>query len=551
MRCSEITILLATRRDLAAAQEHAVQAHLATCARCAAVWSREERTTRVLRSLPLPPVTQPPARVGAAVQGMLARKRPGPQRWRYGLALAGAALGILLLGMLFNGPRDPRATQPPAVVPSSVGVELSPTTDMQPDMQPDTQPTPDVQPSPTPNVQLSPTPDTQPTPDVQLSPTSIRPGSVTPTAITPTAPIPTPDPRPTPPDPTPAGPPSPPPTYRPGRLYVVGNILAPGTSGEIDSTGSRISILDAQTLQPHLSIEGNDNAVLAPDGSRLYLASREQISAIDVTTQQTLWSAPVRDRLFYDALQTSPDGRWLYVALDVPGQQVSERATYRIQIMNAATGEILSQSITFPGCGGMSFLRPRTGNVLYIICGQQIHALNTSTQQAEPLPPSIKVTDPSLSPDGRLLYTLALQEDIKVQVIDLEQRTVVHETTITQQEASMAFERVNLKLSGDGTTLVIGLMLRDANNIPSATEFQVFDPQTWSRKNVFRYDQAVNISSMALSDDGSTIYGASDPQRDVTRGPYHQLVILDTSTGALWLTVDRSGEDIRQIFSGP
>lgn len=100
MRCSEISILLATRRDLSVTQEQAVRAHLDECGCCAALWSREERTSRVLRALPLPQVKQPPEWVEEEIQAMLRRTLSPRRRWRYGLVLGSAALGSLTIFLL-------------------------------------------------------------------------------------------------------------------------------------------------------------------------------------------------------------------------------------------------------------------------------------------------------------------------------------------------------------------------------------------------------------------------------------------------------------------
>src|SRR5215212_4680775 len=54
MTCDEIRPLLATRRQLSYAQEHAVQTHLSNCAYCTAAWQREERIMRQFRTLPAP-----------------------------------------------------------------------------------------------------------------------------------------------------------------------------------------------------------------------------------------------------------------------------------------------------------------------------------------------------------------------------------------------------------------------------------------------------------------------------------------------------------------
>lgn len=115
MRCHEIEPLLATRRDLSVAQEQQIQSHVAGCGRCAALLRREERTDRVLRSLPSSNAL-PPARVQAALQTTLGRRRsrfvPRP------IVAAALAALLVLVGIAFavqstlplaSNPNDPQS----------------------------------------------------------------------------------------------------------------------------------------------------------------------------------------------------------------------------------------------------------------------------------------------------------------------------------------------------------------------------------------------------------------------------------------------------------
>ncbi|MBV9787667.1 MAG: zf-HC2 domain-containing protein, partial [Chloroflexi bacterium] len=143
MRCSEISMLLATRRDLSAAEESVVRAHLDDCASCAAQWSREERTSRVLRALPLPPVKQPPEWVAEEIQAMLQRKLSPRRRWRYGLAVASVAGVALIALVIFLLPTGASTSTAPRLSPldgtyqpGSLGApqddpQITPTTDGQ------------------------------------------------------------------------------------------------------------------------------------------------------------------------------------------------------------------------------------------------------------------------------------------------------------------------------------------------------------------------------------------------------------------------------------
>jgi hypothetical protein len=114
MICEQIRALLATRRQLSFAQERAVQAHLADCPRCAAIWQREERVMREFRALPVPAGSLP-EQAKIAIRLAITIQRPARRRRFYWVVFAGVALATLLLVSLLQ----PRIRQ---YVSQTVGV---------------------------------------------------------------------------------------------------------------------------------------------------------------------------------------------------------------------------------------------------------------------------------------------------------------------------------------------------------------------------------------------------------------------------------------------
>lgn len=102
MDCRETRASFATGRELSFAQQREVQAHVATCATCAAIWQREERAIRALRSMPLPS-TQPPDHVALALHMKRWGAARGAARWRHSMALASVALVVALLSVFVRG----------------------------------------------------------------------------------------------------------------------------------------------------------------------------------------------------------------------------------------------------------------------------------------------------------------------------------------------------------------------------------------------------------------------------------------------------------------
>lgn len=425
---------------------------------------------------------------------MLSRKRPRTRRWSYGLALAGAALTIIVLGVLFSVSANPQITQPPQV-------ELPPTAAPSP-------PTPTAAPSP-------PTPTAQPMVEE------------TPPVATPVLPL----------------------SNLSGVLLVESHTLFPDT--EVSQIiGAEFHVLTALSFQPRMTFENNYSAtqttLLAPDKSRLYMAEMDTVDAIDVATWEPLWNTPMGASMYHDTLTTSPDGRWLYAPVSPADMPESESMNIRLQILDTTTGQILPERIDLPSCGVITFFRPLRGDAIYFTCTEKMYRLNTSTQQAEQIPFPINASRAVLSPDGRLLYNFAHDMQMKLQIVDLEQATIVHEETIVWQDHSLIFNSAQVAFSGDGSTFVVGVRFRDADEQPGPSQFQVFDAGTWQRKTVFDYAQPFNLSALAMSADGSTIYTATQTSQGKP-GPYHQLVAFDAGTGQVKAAGIREYEDIQQI----
>lgn len=119
MSCNEIKILLASRKDLSAVEEGAVQRHLAGCAACAGYWRQEERTTRLLRGWPAPS-RQAADRVTMIVDRRLAGSLPRRLPLARAFVGAGAMLAALILLVLL-GPRLSPATTTPGGSAGSPG----------------------------------------------------------------------------------------------------------------------------------------------------------------------------------------------------------------------------------------------------------------------------------------------------------------------------------------------------------------------------------------------------------------------------------------------
>lgn len=70
MKCDRIQRLMQTYDDLSSQEQHALSAHLADCAVCAAAWQRKEETTRLLHTL-APSTEQPPPRIAHRIETLI------------------------------------------------------------------------------------------------------------------------------------------------------------------------------------------------------------------------------------------------------------------------------------------------------------------------------------------------------------------------------------------------------------------------------------------------------------------------------------------------
>ncbi|HEY3228124.1 MAG TPA: hypothetical protein VGJ87_02825, partial [Roseiflexaceae bacterium] len=256
--CHEIEILLATRRDLSAAQEREVRAHLSRCAICAIAWRREERTTAALRVLPMSN-GRPPERVATAVHGILAGKAP---HWRWGRVgvwhirhgvgvVFGVAISMLIVAsfaVLFGQSRPAERINAVLAAPTTV----PPTTRSFAQV---------IVPTPQP-----------PNPTMTLPVVSATPQPAP--ATTPTA-------------------------VQHGTLYVTSYLIGPNH----DITGSRVTAVDLATQIERYAIDNADDAILSPDRTRLYYTSferdQEYLFAAEAQTGRAIWRVAIKNRMAY------------------------------------------------------------------------------------------------------------------------------------------------------------------------------------------------------------------------------------------------------------
>jgi hypothetical protein len=477
MRCAEIEILLATRRDLSPAQERTVRAHLADCPACAADWRREERTTGVLYALPTFNA-RPPRRVALAIGQLAAGGGPPPRRLR--LAPAGAALALLLAAMVIAfavlRPEQPASSGYAAATPAPATGDLG---------------APAFEGAPASSNQPITSTDDIDSPQLYIVNQHVPPAD----AITDTV---------------------------RGAVTVLDYQPVLQTRYTLD-TGTDIDLL------------------LSPDRSRLYVIGvvqpapgvyMDELLAVDNRTGRAIWREQVQFRFKGPdnppGLAVSPDGRWLYIRSFRPGATEDGPAgIYWFQIIDTATGKSAPETIPLPNlyaCNQPRFLTPASEELFYVVCrNNEILLVNTRTQQVEQRLP-IAAEAAVLSPDGQRMY--AVSHTLRVRVVDLAQRAVVQEVDLNRSQQLFLVNQLMVALSGDGTRMLAGRRLQDSSGTESATELWVFDTQTWEEVRHFRYERP--IASLAHGSDRNSFYAVISREMTTTGG---RVVELDVESG--------------------
>jgi hypothetical protein len=512
--CHEIEILLATRRDLSAAQEREVRAHLSRCATCAIAWRREERTTAALRVLPMSN-GRPPERVATAVHAILAGKAPR-RRWqragvwhiRHGVGVVfGVSISMLIIvsfAVLFGQSGSDERINAVLAAPTSIPPTARSFVQV-------------ILPTPLPPNPTMSLPVVSPTPQTALA--------TTPTAV------------------------------QHGTLYVTSYLIGPNH----DITGSRVTAVDLATQIERYAIDNADDAILSPDRTRLYYTSFEKdqdyLFAAEAQTGRAIWRVAIKNRMGYkgggpSVLAVSPDGRWLYIhSYDANGNYTNAQAEmlYWLQIIDTKTGTVLPATIPISKgtyCSGPTLITPPVGEELYLACSDVL-VLNSQKQR---ITQKIPVTGAGavISPDGRWLYVVS--SNLHIDVVDLQKHAVAQKL---DQNSTNYYANVFdglVALSADGNTLVTGQILEEKPGTDTATTFRVFDTRTWQKIADFRFERPVVQYALTVSADGSTIYIVARSRPD---GPADTIVELDSLSGQVRAEHARPGEDIMRIFITP
>ncbi len=506
MRCNDVQILLATRRDLSLSQRIAVDAHVRSCPACATALLAEERTTRLIQTLPMP-IAAPPERVAAAVQHGVTRQMRY-QQWGRRVSLAGTMALLLVFGWLLTG-----------VVtggqPTTLALRLMGALGLVSFEQTSIRPTAPSAYWPGQIYVLS-----RNTAQPQQALVTILDGA----------------------------------TRREHRSFVVdvsssraGNdIAAPLSAMALAPDGTRLY------LALHSGLPGGD-----------------QVIALDSSSGDELWRTTVNGGLRGESdssIIVAQDGQHIYLRRnpDVPSGSAINSGTTVFQAFDAVSGVATSNTITVTTGFEPSIIVAPNGQSIFVgISTGQVYifvdrfvtppAGADLSQRTISLSPDVvlntAVAEAVRSPDGRWIY--AVSADLSVTVIDVAQRVVVREIDLVPR-GYFFFDSDLIAFSADGTTLVVGRRQADPDGQVHATELRVFATATWRERG--RFTIAERLEGLSLSPDGTQIYAAIGMQSGNKQTTYPDsngiLVAIDSTSGQVERLWSHPDQQIVQVLAG-
>jgi hypothetical protein len=144
--------------------------------------------------------------------------------------------------------------------------------------------------------------------------------------------------------------------------------------------GGRVWLIDPETGEVMGSIRTGDNAdfALAPDGSRLYVASitegdSSELAVID-TAQGVVLKREPRLRIVrwgmccpaFSTMAVSGDGLALRILRDTP--ESADRDSFLLATFDTRTGEFLPRDVRLHNCGPGRFISYQTANQFDVLC---------------------------------------------------------------------------------------------------------------------------------------------------------------------------------------
>jgi hypothetical protein len=334
---------------------------------------------------------------------------------------------------------------------------------------------------------------------------------------------------------------------KPGWLYVLDP--KPDAAGP----GGRVWLVDPEAGKVTGSIRTGDNAdfALAPDGSRLYVASitdgdSSELAVIDTVQGVVLKRDTIEDREVgnvlpaFSTMAVSGDGLALRILRDTP--QSADRDSFLLATFDTQTGEFLTRSVHLGNCGPGRFISYPTANQFDILCPRtnRIRLIRVDADSRE-----LQNLDVVLPWERRVGAAEAIEASGAEAIAVVRGDGAAFEMNIATQGFAETPAHPALPnrvppaawpISPDGSKLYLGYTTdydhnydnrfyldygRPPNLRPNnamAAEFRVLDTHTWRKIGTIK--TKMPFWSAVIGNDGTMLY-AMAPQK-------HAILVIDT-----------------------
>nr|MBA3470942.1 PQQ-binding-like beta-propeller repeat protein [Herpetosiphonaceae bacterium] len=341
--------------------------------------------------------------------------------------------------------------------------------------------------------------------------------------------------------------PIPPPRPSAERLYLA----------TVTPDNDQIQAREADSGQLIYTIEGGRDLALAPDGTLLFVAHKEHVSAHDAATGAEIWRTTLRGiaeptRGGPATLLVSPDGGTVsaLMARRVPD---GSQATYpALLALNAQTGRSMRIESALPGWNTRDtpFFSPG-GSRVYVAGDSELLARSAIEGQFEErvaLPAGTLAVFPAA--DRRRIYALFADSGsggAGLEIIPPGDLNFSETAGIDLPESSQLTPL--LALSPDGRTLVVRVLLPPASPtvLSMANALVVFDTLTRRTLPPIQLDRAT--TALGFGPQSGTLYLAQSPGRSARSGD----TLLRLPEGALDPTpiITLADAVVTRLLAGP
>ena len=282
-------------------------------------------------------------------------------------------------------------------------------------------------------------------------------------------------------------------------------------------------------VKGRIAVGHTPQMALSPDGTRLYIASSQELSVVDTSDGQPRESVELQHRWKYTtspyppSMVVSPDGRWLYVYKMYPGQGAGNDS-YAVATFDNTTGRFLPQELQLSGCGASLLAPSLTGLQISCMPANQIHFVQigpTGTvvptieaglpERVAPVATLLElpnfggviwnVRDSLVSPDGHALITI--MGDGRVLEVDINARKLSR-MLVSDRLLERWVPSQRSVCSPDGTKLYVAMGRQARRSTGMAEEILVIDTSTGH--HLAKITTSIPFLSLAISSDGRHIY---------------------------------------------